>query len=384
MKTLIFIAILLPVLTQAQGVAFQEMDWEAIKAKAKSENKPIFVDTYASWCEPCKWMDSNIFSQTVVGDYFNKNYISWKVDVEKGKGQIFAQEYRVNSYPTLLYFNANGELLHRIIGVFQSEELIQKSKDAMVPEKQIYTLQKRFEAGDRSSDFLYQYTYALSSVNEEYEKIANLYLESQPKENWTTAKNFEFLERFVNDYKHPAYQYVIANKAKFVLALSSARVEAYLDGAFKIRCFEIIENASDKNIVRDFLQDVKDILPEKLEYFKTRIEFYNNRGDAKKDYKLAKKHEKHCKDAKSLDGLARYLLDMYGESQTHLEAALAWANRAVLLEESVYYLDTKAQILLALNNKEEALKVALKQLEISRKEGKYIEQTEALIQKIKG
>jgi thiol:disulfide interchange protein len=52
--------------------------------RAKQENKPIFVDTYASWCEPCKWMDQNTFSQTTVGDFFNKNYISWKVDVEKG------------------------------------------------------------------------------------------------------------------------------------------------------------------------------------------------------------------------------------------------------------------------------------------------------------
>ena len=63
---------------------FGEDKWEAIKTKAKQENKPIFVDTYASWCEPCKWMDQNTFSQTTVGDFFNKNYISWKVDVEKG------------------------------------------------------------------------------------------------------------------------------------------------------------------------------------------------------------------------------------------------------------------------------------------------------------
>lgn len=384
MKTLILAITLLPILAQSQGIAFQEMDWEAIKTKAKQENKPIFVDTYASWCEPCKWMDQNTFSQATVGDFFNKNYISWKVDVEKGKGQIFAQDFKINSYPTLLYFSANGELLHRMIGAFQVEELIQKSKDALVPEKQIYTLQKRFDAGERNADFLYQYTYALFSVNEEYEKVAAAYLESQPKETWATERNFKFLEQFFNDYKSEPYKYVIANKAKFVLALSSPRVEAYLDAAFKIRCFEIVENASDKTVVRDFLQDVKDILPEKSEYFKTRIDFYYNRGDAKKDYKLAQKHEKHCKDAKSLDGLARYLLDMYGESKTHLEAALQWANKAVVLEESVYYLETQAKILLALGDKETAMKSALKQLEISKKEGKYIEQTEALILKIKG
>ena len=47
----------------AQPLKFEKSNWEAVKAKAKAENKPIFVDTYASWCEPCKWMDKHVFAK---------------------------------------------------------------------------------------------------------------------------------------------------------------------------------------------------------------------------------------------------------------------------------------------------------------------------------
>lgn len=366
-----------------QGIAFENTDWAAVKAKAKAENKPIFVDTYAHWCEPCKWMSKNTFSQEEVGAFFAKNYISFKLDIEKGEGIEFAQNYRVTSFPTLLYFDANGELVHRIIGAFKPQELIAKSQDALDKNKQVYTLQKMFEAGERSPEFLYKYTYALQAVNEDYQRIADVYLEQVGNDALIEERNFEFLERFVNDYNHKTYLYVAANKAKFVLALGGNRVENYLDAAFKIRCYEIIENASSKIVIQDYLQDVKNILPDRVDYFKTRIDFYYNRGDERKDYRLAKKHEKHCKDAKSLNGLARYLLDIYGNSNTHLTTALEWADKALTMEENAQNLETKALILLAMNKKEAALEVAQKQLEVCKKNGSYIAETEALIEKIK-
>lgn len=364
---------------KSQGIAFENTNWAAVKAKAKEENKPIFVDTYASWCEPCKWMDKNTFSQEEVGQFFAQNYLSFKLDIEKGEGIEFAQTYRVTSFPTLLYFNANGELVHRIIGAFKPKELISNSEDALQADKQVYTLQKKFEAGERSADFLYKYTYALQRVNEDYQEIANSYVEQVGKDALIEERNFEFLERFLNDYKNATYLYVAANKAKFVLTLGGARVESYLDAAFKVRCYEIIENASGKTVIQDYLQDVKSVLPDRVEYFKTRIDFYYNRGDERKDYRLAKKHEKHCKDAKSLNGLARYLLDIYGTSKTHLETALEWADKAIVLEESPNHLETKVLLLLALNKKEEALEVAKKQLELSQTTGKYVQESEKLM-----
>lgn len=380
---LLIFPILLSTESQAQGIDFENVDWEAVKAKAKASDMPIFVDTYASWCEPCKWMDNNIFVKEEVGTFFKDNYVSYKLNIEKGEGLSFAKEYRITSYPTMLYFNSDGELVHRIIGAYKAEDLIAKSKEALLPENQIYTLEKEFEDKKEDPAFLRKYADALKRVGEEYMYIADIYIKLVGQDALSQEEHFGVLEHCINDYNHSAYRYVVANKSDFVINLGTERVDSYLDAAFNIRCFEIIENGSKQSIIRDFLQDVKQILPTRVDYFKTRIDFYNKRGDERKDYRLARKYEKHCKDAKSLNGIARYMLDVYGKSKTQLNAALEWVDRAILLEESIVTLETKALILLALEDKKAALEVATKQLELSKQENRYIAETEALISRIK-
>ena len=49
------------------GINFFEGSWSDVLAEAKKQNKYIFLDTYAEWCSPCKWMEKNIFTKDSVG-----------------------------------------------------------------------------------------------------------------------------------------------------------------------------------------------------------------------------------------------------------------------------------------------------------------------------
>lgn len=83
MKTIPYTFTLIAYLTTnvlfAQGINFQKGSWAEIKAKAKAENKFIFVDAYTTWCGPCKWLSKKVFPQKKVGDLFNKTMypLSW-------------------------------------------------------------------------------------------------------------------------------------------------------------------------------------------------------------------------------------------------------------------------------------------------------------------
>ncbi len=56
-----------PAKEKAAGIMFHEGTWAEALELAKSENKPIFLDVYATWCGPCKRLKKNTFSDQEVG-----------------------------------------------------------------------------------------------------------------------------------------------------------------------------------------------------------------------------------------------------------------------------------------------------------------------------
>ena len=45
----------------AQGIEFSHGTWKEVLAKAKQEDKLVFIDVYTSWCGPCKKMAAKVF-----------------------------------------------------------------------------------------------------------------------------------------------------------------------------------------------------------------------------------------------------------------------------------------------------------------------------------
>jgi len=141
MKKIILILILAmtAVTVQAQK---SEINWmsleEAVQAQAKNPKK-IMMDVYTSWCGPCKMLDKNTFQNPDVVKYVNENYYAVKFNAE-GKEQInfketvfknpnydasktgrnaqheLAAALRISAYPTIVFFNENGDTLLPVPG----------------------------------------------------------------------------------------------------------------------------------------------------------------------------------------------------------------------------------------------------------------------------
>lgn len=115
----------------AQGIQFREGSWKEILEIAKKENKLVFVDNYTSWCGPCKKMVSEIFPLKEVGDFYNANFICYKLDCEKGDGVEVAKTYQIMSFPTYLYVDGNGKLFYRSGAYMPAEKFIEEGKIAL-------------------------------------------------------------------------------------------------------------------------------------------------------------------------------------------------------------------------------------------------------------
>ncbi len=106
------------------GIEFFRGTWDEALAKANKENKMVFLDAYASWCGPCKKMKRNVFTDTAVAAFFNKNFVNVAADMEKGEGVTIADKFGIDSYPTLIFTNGDGMQLGRESGYHDPEELI--------------------------------------------------------------------------------------------------------------------------------------------------------------------------------------------------------------------------------------------------------------------
>jgi thioredoxin 1 len=115
--------------TTGKGIHFFEGTWKEAVTKAKAENKYIFLDAFASWCGPCKTMDKEVYTLAKLGSYFNKKFISVRIDMEKGEGPALAKRFpSIDGYPSLLFFGADGYLTKTILGSRTADDFLREAK----------------------------------------------------------------------------------------------------------------------------------------------------------------------------------------------------------------------------------------------------------------
>lgn len=118
-------------LSDYQGIRFETGGLQEALAKARKENKAVFVDCYTSWCGPCKMMSSKVFPDKQAGDFFNPRFISLKIDMEKDEGKELAQKWGIRAFPTYLILDPQGEIVYTSMGYIAVEELIRRMNEGL-------------------------------------------------------------------------------------------------------------------------------------------------------------------------------------------------------------------------------------------------------------
>jgi thiol:disulfide interchange protein len=107
-----------------KGIQFFKGTMAEALTKAKEQQKPIFIDVYATWCGPCKELKRSTFKDKEVGEYFNKNFINIAVDGDTKEGIKVLQDYDVRSYPTLLIIDSGAKQLAKAEGFMKPHILV--------------------------------------------------------------------------------------------------------------------------------------------------------------------------------------------------------------------------------------------------------------------
>ncbi|MCU0444116.1 MAG: thioredoxin family protein [Microscillaceae bacterium] len=368
-------------------IEFQQGSWADIQAKAKAENKYIFVDAYTTWCAPCKWMAQNVFTDKGVGEFYNKNYVNFKLDMEKGEGLTFAKTYQVNAYPTLLYFNAMGEVVNKRVGGAPAEQFLEIGKNTLNPEKQISSLRQRYNKGERGQEFLRKYLQALQEAGEEaeYAKVTAEYVKLMDKKDWILPENWEIINATA-DNNSEIYQYILSNRAVFEEKLGKLEVNNYIIRAFSNEVNQVV-NAQDEAKLQALSSKLRGVMTDNADNLVARLEmiFYTSSGNADKALNAIDNFlMKYSSDWSELNSIAwSYFTEIAQDDLKVLQKVAQWAKKSVSLNKNFANTDTYANILFKLGQNKEALKYAEESVSLGKAAGDDTTTTEELVKQIK-
>ena len=388
-KILTAFLIVLSVLSFAQeGIKFETSDFKTILAKAKKENKLIFLDAYTTWCGPCKLMAKNIFTLKSVGDHYNANFVNAKIDMEKGEGIDIAKKYDVKVFPTYLFIDGNGELVHRTVGYVPEKEFIQFAKDASDPSKRVAALKERFEKGEKDPEFLKNLVNLTAFTETDYAgKVFEKYITAKANTP-LAADDMQMLFMTLKNSESPAYKIFKEKKADLLKFMPEKSYEA-TDKSLKIntvikKAYNEESKTYDEN---KFIEGTKDFLTkdEAVKYL-SKIKA----GKALKDKDIATYEKLTLETYKDYTNFNSNELNSIAwnffenvTNKSSLETALKWAQESVKQSENSANTDTLANLYNKLNDKANAKIWAEKAIELAKKNGEDASETQKLLDSLK-
>jgi thiol:disulfide interchange protein len=114
------------------SIHFYRIPLEKAFDMAREQNKLLFVDFYADWCQPCKMMDKNVFTVPEVYTLFNSRFINVKLDVEdRAHGSQSAANYNVAAMPTFMVIHPDEGVKLNIRGYRDPQSLLEQVQQVL-------------------------------------------------------------------------------------------------------------------------------------------------------------------------------------------------------------------------------------------------------------
>ena len=358
------------ILFAQNGIKFQKASWTEVLQKAKDENKLIFVDAFTTWCGPCKMMVRDVFPKKEVADFYNQTFVNYTIDMEKGEGIQLAKDYKVAQYPTLLFIAGDGTLIHRAAGFHNPEQFIELGNAAIDPSKQLSTLERRFEKGDRDPGFLKNYTSVrAASYDGTHVPVAEAFMKTQ--KDWNTDENRAFIFQYLGGADSKLFDHLTKNRADYIKQFGEIAVR---DKVRTIVYDEIAKKSTEEEILP--MSDVKALYkrayPEKADQLisEYKMSYYRSLGDRKNFAKSAIKHYKKfpCDDPMELNDIAWTFYTVI-EKKKYLKKAVKLVQQSIDLDPAFYNHDTMAALYYKLGKKDQARNAANQAIDFAKKEG---------------
>lgn len=358
----IFISILIllsSLHTFATGIDFNhELTLQEALDKAKREGKLVFMDCYTSWCGPCKRLAASVFTDSMVGAYFNNNYINVKFDMEKGEGPSIATHYQITAYPTLLWLDGNGSIKNKVVGAPDIAGLLKDGHTSAPPIPDVMAgMDKKYSEGIRDEAFLEEYLRLFNSSGRSYDAIFAEYLKLAAAQGWPKDKIVTLSYDLTERYPSPGLDMIVSHRNGLIAKYGA---QAYTDKINKIanEALALAKAKTDAKILKDATDLVKgNIADSRQRVAWMEMDYYMNTSTTAASDKYVTDYIKKygANDAAEMNDVAwQYYINT--NDVKLLKKASQWAFKAVNIKNNCTNNTTYAYLQYKLGNFSEATK----------------------------
>ncbi len=299
--------------------------------------------------------------------------------MEKDQGVEVAMRYRVKAFPTYIFLNSEGEVLHKGAGYFDSEDFLSLSEVSVDTINRLGALQTQFDGGTRDTSLLNQL------LEQQFRLLDPHYLtvalaRAEVEENWDTDKMRSFIFKYANSAASTLFEYLVKHKGDFYDQFGQGATFGKIEKLVRDRSFEI-----DETSVEEMTEIFQLVYPKQAKELasKYRLSYYRQKGDRKNYAVSAIAHYKHfpSRDPQELNEVGSTFSRVI-DDQILLKKVLPLVEKSIKIENAYYNNDTIAALLFKLGDINAAKKAAIKAIDLAKSEGEDSSYTEELLEAI--
>lgn len=251
---------LLPIayISYASEITFRNLTVNEALQEAKSNQKFVFIDLYAEWCRPCKWMEKEVFSADTVADFFNEHFISVRIDAENEQLD-FVNLMKVEAYPTMLFYEPKGRQVLRVEQAMGINDFLELAHSLV----NLNNYHDAYTDKPKKLAHVYAYSNAMKWVNQDKASgAARSYLANLNEKKYVDSLNWLLIRDFVMPWDRVLFPRVVKNEK-----LIEERKEEFS---------EYMELAMERLLQKSIERKNSVLLRSRERYIKSHAEFLSN------------------------------------------------------------------------------------------------------------
>jgi thioredoxin-related protein len=400
----LLVFILLPSLALAEvKIAFRDIPYSALFETARKEGKAVMIYFHFDGCGACIQMEKNAMADSSLAAWWNDNYVSFEVNTRTPEGREVNGVYQVEMHPTFLFLDSDGKELHKVVGIYSISDFLNQGKRAIESSRTLQSHHSLYRAGERSAQFLFEYSYMLRDAHELDPTVVNEYLSRLTSEDMNQEYNLRYVYEFcVHHYQvftpfgSTAFNHLLNERTRYeslfekdqvavrIVWILHAAMHDAMEAQDKARFDQIADalrpfDSGKTYVYKEVDSRVTGMISSKHQIAGAYMMYYEKSED-RDAYLHARKHYLRLirRDASGLNDFAWGTHERTSDPEK-LKCALKCANRAVRLEPVHAHLDTQAWLLYDTGDYKGAIRAGYRAIEQAKKENQNYAETEKLV-----